>query len=320
MKAILLQEFGGPEKLELGELPVPEVGPDDVLIEVEIAGVGSWDPFERQGGYAALLGVTPRFPYVLGSEGSGVVRAVGDRVQRFAPHDRVYAGAFMNPKGGFYAEYAVVPEGQVSKAPPGLDPVQAGVMSGVASTALRGLEDTLRLQPGESLLLFGASGGIGHTAVQLAKRMGVRVFAVASGADGVALVEKLGADVGVNGRGAGVNEAARAFAPNGFDAALVTGSSPMTDELLLSVRDGGRVAFPNGVQPAPEARPEVTVTAYNGEPDAELIARLNAWIGRGPFEVHVAESFDLKDAARAHAALDQHHLGKLALVVGGRKV
>ncbi|HYO93244.1 MAG TPA: NADP-dependent oxidoreductase [Polyangiaceae bacterium] len=299
---------------------MPDVGPDDVLIEVEIAGVGSWDPFEREGGYAALLGARPRFPYVLGSEGSGVVREVGSRVQRFAPHDRVYAGAFLNPKGGFYAEYAVVPQGQVSKMPPGMDPVQAGAMSGVAATALRGLEDTLRLRSGESLLLFGASGGIGHTAVQLAKRMGARVFAVASGADGVALVEKLGADVGVNGRGAGVNEAARTFAPSGFDAALVTGSSPQTAELLPNVRDGGRVAFPTGVQPAPEARPGITVTAYNGEPDADLVARLNTWIGRGPFEVHVAETFPLEEAARAHAALDQHYLGKLALVVGGRRV
>ena len=145
MQAVALDQFGGPEALKLQTLPVPEVGPDEVLVRVESAGVGVWDPFEREGGYAEMLGIEPQFPYVLGSEGAGVVAAVGESVSRFKKGDRVYAAGFLNPKGGFYAEYAAVKAELVSHVPDGLTIEQAGVMSGVAITALRGLDDTLRL-------------------------------------------------------------------------------------------------------------------------------------------------------------------------------
>src|ERR1700751_3668820 len=104
----------------------------------------------------------------------------------------VYYSSFLNPKGGFYAEYAAVKADDVSRIPGELTIQQAGAMPVDAMTALRGLDDTLALKPGESVMIFGASGGIGHLAVQLAKRMGDRVFAVASGSDAVALVNRLG--------------------------------------------------------------------------------------------------------------------------------
>lgn len=194
MSAVAIDQFGGLEVLEVQTVPVPDLGPGEVLIRVEIAGVGEWDSFEREGGYAEMLGMEPSFPYVLGSEGVGVVAAGGAQVDRFREGDQVYAAGFLNPKGGFYAEYAVVDAGLVSPIPEPLTTEQAGVMSGVGITALRGLRDTLALKPGESVMIFGASGGIGHVAVQLAKRMGARVLAVASGDDGVALAERLGAD------------------------------------------------------------------------------------------------------------------------------
>lgn len=317
MRAVVLHQFGGPRELQLAHVPVPVPGPDDVLIRIEVAGVGEWDPFEREGGYVGALPGEPRFPYILGSEGAGTVTAVGERVRRVAPGDRVYAVSFLNPTGGFYAEYACVPEALVSRVPAGLDVEQAAVMGGVACTALRGLEDMLRLARGESLLVFGASGGVGHTAVQLARNMGARVFAVASGADGVALVESLGADGAANGHERGVSAAARAFAPGGFDAALIAGSSPISGELVDLVRRGGRVAYPNGVRPVPEPRSSVTSQAFNGEPDADLIRRLERWIAAGPFRAHVAQTFALEDAVKAHEALGRHYLGKLALRVQG---
>ena len=123
-----------------------------------------------------------------------------------------------------------------------------------AMTALRGLDDTLGLKPDESVMIFGASGGIGHLAVQLAKRMGAQVFAVASGSDGVALVKRLGADAVVDGRKDDIAAAARQFAPNGFDAALITAGGPAADKALSAMRAGGRVAYPNGVEPTPEPR------------------------------------------------------------------
>jgi NADPH:quinone reductase len=313
MHAVALREFGGAEKLEWMELPVPSVEEGEVLIQVRVAGVGEWDAFEREGGFATALPNPPRFPYVLGSEGAGVVSARGGGVTRFKPGDRVYALSFLNAKGGFYAEYVSVPEGLVMPIPAPLDMTRAAVMGGAGTTALRGLEDTLRLEKGESLLIFGASGGVGHAAVQLAKMMGARTFAVASGADGVALVERLGADAVVDGRQPGVLERARAFAPRGLDTALIVGSSPSANELLPALREGGRVAYPTGIEPVPEARSGISIHAYNGEPDSELIARFDRRIAGKPFHVHVGESFPLREAARAHAAVAEHHLGKLAL-------
>src|SRR5207302_5201025 len=174
MRAAAIDEFGGP--ITSHTLPVPEVGPDEVLIRVESAGVGVWDRFEREGGFAKMMGVTPHFPYVLGSDGAGTVAAVGERAgRRFKPGERVYALALANPKGGFYAQYAAVKADNTSPLPDQLATERAGAMPVDAITALCGLDETLHLKPGEALMIFGASGGIGHLAVQLAKRMGGRV-------------------------------------------------------------------------------------------------------------------------------------------------
>ena len=101
MKAIALDRFGGLETMKLQMLPVPEVGPDEVLIHVEWAGVGKWDPFEREGGFAKVFGIEPKFPYVLGSDGAGTVAAVGDGVERINPGDRVYAFGLRESQGRF---------------------------------------------------------------------------------------------------------------------------------------------------------------------------------------------------------------------------
>jgi len=179
---------GGLGELSLRELPVPKIDPDEVLVRVESAGVGVWDPFEREGGFAKVFGIEPHFPYVLGSDGAGTVAAVGERITRFKEGDRVYGCSLAQEKGGFYAEYTAVKADNAATIPDKLPTEQAGVLMIDAITALRGLDDTLGLKQGESVLIFGASGGIGHLAVQLAKRMGVSVFAIASGNDGVALV------------------------------------------------------------------------------------------------------------------------------------
>jgi NADPH:quinone reductase-like Zn-dependent oxidoreductase len=319
MKAIALDRFGGLETMKLQMLPVPEVGPDEVLIHAEWAGVGKWDPFEREGGFAKVFGIEPKFPYVLGSDGAGTVADVGERVKGFTPGDRVYAFSLVNPKGGFYAEYAAVKAEEVSLIPGKLTTQQAGAMPVDAMTALRGLDDTLGLKPGESVMIFGASGGIGHLAVQLAKRMGVRVFAVASGSDGVALVKKLGADAVIDGHKDDVVVTARQFAPDGLDAALMTAGGLAADKALTALRAGGRVAYPNGVEPEPKPPSEISAKAYDGMPDPQAIEKLNRLIessgppGTEPFEVHVARSFPLDQAAEAHRALEEHYLGKLVL-------
>ena len=316
MQAAAIDRFGGLETIRLQTLPVPEVGPDEVLIRIESAGVAVWDTFEREGGFAEMFGSEPKFPYVLGSDGAGAVAAVGEQISRFKEGDRVYAAALTNPKGGFYAEYTVVKADNVSHVPDKLTTEQAGVMPSDALTALRGLDEMLGLKQDETLMIFGASGGIGHLAVQLAKRMGARVLAVASGDDGVALARRLGADVVVEGHTGDVAAAARAFAPDGLDAALITAGGEAAERALEAVRSGGRVTHPNGVLPEPKAPPGVHLSSYNVVPDQEAMDKLNRLIEAGPFEVHVARTFPLDQAAEAHRALDDHYLGKLALSPG----
>ena len=316
MQAVALDRFGGLETLTVRRLPVPQVGPDDVLIRVESAGVAPWDPFEREGGFAEVFGIEPNFPYVLGTDGAGTVAAVGEQVTRFKKGDRVYAPALANPKGGFYAEYAAVKADNASRVPDKLTTEQAGVMPSDAMTALRGLDDILGLKQGETLMIFGASGGIGHMAVQLAKRVGARVLAVVSGDDGVTLAQRLGADVVVEGHTGDVAAAARELAPGGLDAALVTAGGEAADRALAAVRDGGRVAYPNGVMPEPKARPGVRVSNYDVIVDRGVIEKLNRLIEAAPFDVHVARTFPLDQAADAQRALDAHYLGKLALRPG----
>jgi NADPH:quinone reductase-like Zn-dependent oxidoreductase len=141
------------------------------------------------------------------------------------------------------------------------------------------------------------------------------VFAIASGDDGVQLAKKLGADSAVDGRSDDVLSAAREFAPNGIDAALVTAGGAKTDQALSAIRKSGRIAYPNGVMPEPTAPDDVKIEAYDGETSPELIERLNELIDFGPFEVHVEQTFRLEDAAEAQAALNKHHLGKIALLI-----
>jgi NADPH:quinone reductase-like Zn-dependent oxidoreductase len=313
MRAAALDRFGGVENLHMKQLPVPEPGPDEVLLHIESAGVGVWDPFEREGEFAKMFGTKSTFPYVLGSDGAGTVAAVGAQVRRFKEGDHAYALALANPKGGFYAEYAAVKADNVSPIPKKLSVEQAGVMPSDALTALRGLDEILKLKKGESLMVFGAGGGIGHLAVQLAKRLGARVFAVASGDDGVALARRLGADAVANGRKDDVEAAARAFAPNGLDAALMTAGGEVADRALCAMNKNGRVAYPNGVEPQPNVPSGVKLQSYDVEPTPQQIEKLNRLIESGPFEVHVARTFPLDKAADAHRELDKHFLGKLAL-------
>ena len=311
MQAAAIDHFGGADSIHVETLEIPKPQPDEVLIHVEAAGVAEWDPFEREGGFAKMMGITPTFPYVLGSDGAGTVAAVGENVKGIQKGDRVYGMSFASAHG-FYAEYAPVKAELVSRVPEKLPTDQAGVMPFDAITALRGLE-ALQLRPGQSILIFGASGGIGHLAVQLARRMGARVFAVASGDDGVKMVRGLGADEVVDGRKDDIAGAARMFAPEGMDAALLTAGGEAAQKAADTVRKGGRIAHPNGVEPVPNVREGVARTAYDGDPDQEEIEKLNRLIEAGPFEVHVGRSFPLDQAAEAHRAVEQHHLGKMAL-------
>jgi NADPH2:quinone reductase len=315
MRAVVIDSFGGPEQLHEDQVPVPSPGPGQVLIRLKSAGVGSWDPFEREGGYAEMQGTSPSFPYVLGSEGAGTIAAVGDGVTSPAVGERVFAASFLNPTGGFYAEYVCVDADLVAPIPAGTSTSQAAVMGGVGMTALRGLQEALGVRSGETLLVHGASGAMGHLAVQLGKRLGARVLAIASGQDGAALAARAGADLAIDGRAEQVADGARRFSADGLDAALLTAGGPEADAAVATLRPGGRAAYPTGVFPEPASTAGIEPQAFNGEPDAELLERFTALIGGSPLDVHIAQEFTLDQIPAAHHALGDHHLGKLAIAI-----
>jgi NADPH:quinone reductase len=313
MQAMAVDEFGGPDKLTLHTLPVPAVDADEVLIRIEIAGVGIWDAMEREG---QMVYNEVRFPCVLGGECAGTIAAIGESVERFAVGDRVYAQSFMNDKGGSYAQYVVVSEQTVAPMPANLDMLMAGGLTIAGVTALSNLE-ALETGSETKLMLWGASGGVGHVALQLAKRMGASVFAIASGADGVELVEQLGADEAVDGHSDDVVRRAHAFAPDGFDAALVLVGGDNVQSTLSLVHQGGIIAFPNGVMPEPKAPDGVELKKANGFSNPMLFDRLNRLVSIGEFQVRIAQTFPLEAAAQAQEAMNKHYLGKIVLRVGG---
>ncbi|MGV0104504.1 NADP-dependent oxidoreductase [Nostoc sp. DSM 114160] len=313
MKAMAVDEFGHADKLTLHTLPVPMVDAGEVLICIETAGVGIWDAMEREGD---LVYNEVHFPRVLGGECAGTIVAIGDGVERFAVGDRVYAQSFMNDKGGSYAQYVVVSEKTVALMPDGLDMLMAGGLPIAGITALNNLQ-ALGISSETKLMLWGASGGVGHVALQLAKRMGANVFAIASGADGVALAKQLGADEAVDGHSDDIAQRARTFAPDGFDAALVLVGGDTVQSTLSLVRQGGIVSFPNGVMPEPKAPDGVELKKANGFADPILLDELNRLIGIGEFQVHIAQTFALSEAAQAQDAMKQHYLGKIVLRVSG---
>jgi NADPH:quinone reductase-like Zn-dependent oxidoreductase len=317
MRAAAIDRFGGPEVLTLHVLRVPEIDADEVLIAVHTAGVGSWDADIREGWWPD--DEPPRFPLVLGTDGSGRIAAVGSRVRRFAPGDLVYAYSFANPKGGFYAEYVAVAAGKVGRPPEILSLKEAGAVATTGLTAIQGVDDVLHVTRGEAVVIHGASGGVGSLALQFAKMRGARVLATASGRDGVAFVRRLGADAAADGRREDLRAAALRFAPDGVDAVLAfAGGKPLT-RLLDAVKRGGRVAFPNGVEPAPRKRRGLRIQSYDATAGVREFERLGRAIEAARLKVPIAASYPLQQASRAHQRLARGHvLGKIVLRIRGR--
>jgi NADPH:quinone reductase-like Zn-dependent oxidoreductase len=312
MLAVAVDRFGGPEVLNIHALPVPPVGPSEVLIALDTAGVGPWDLKVREGLFPPRK---PRFPLVLGVDGAGVVMTVGSRVRRFKIGDWVYSYNWANPKGGFYAEYAVVPADKVGLVPKRLDLEHAGAIATTGLTALQGIDDHLRVRRGEFVVVHGGSGGVGTLAIQFAKLRRAKVLAMASGIDGLELVREMGADLALDSRRDDVAAAARRFAPNGIDAvlALASGGDALED-VLSAVRRGGRLAYPNGVEPVPAKRRGVKFIGYDGISGIQEFERLNRAVTSAKLKVPISERFPLADAAKAHEHLAAGHvLGKTVL-------
>jgi NADPH:quinone reductase-like Zn-dependent oxidoreductase len=313
MRAAAIDRFGGPEELTIHTLPVPAVEMGEVLIAVNAAGVGSWDAEMRAGWYP---GGRPRFPLILGTDGAGKVVAVGPRVRRLKVGDPVYSYSFANPKGGFYAEYVVVAAEKAANIPRGLNIQKAGAIATTGLTALQGIDDTLHVWKRETVIIHGGSGGVGTLAIQFAKRRGARVFATASGENGAALARNLGADAAVDWRQRNIAAALRSFAPDGVDCMLALAGGAAQEICIRAIRPGGRLAYPNGVEPKPKKRSGISVHSYDAIAGVHEFQRLNRAVEAAKLQVPIAGVYKLADAAKAHKRLAQGHvLGKIVLQI-----
>jgi NADPH:quinone reductase len=311
MLAAAIEHFGGPEVLTPHTVPVPPVGPREVLIALDTAGVGPWDLEIREG---KLTPRKPRFPFILGVDGAGVVAAIGSRVRRLKAGDWVYSYNWANPKGGFYAEYVVVPADKVGRVPEHLDLEHAGAIATTGLTGLQGIDDHLKVRRGQSIVIHGGSGGVGTLAIQFAKLRGAKVLATASGIDGLDLVREMGADLAIDSRHEDVADASRRFSPAGIDGILALAGGDALESAIATLKSGGRVAYPNGIEPVPTKRRGIKLIGYDGVSGIREFARLNRAVVLARLKVPISERFPLADASKAHQHMAAGHvLGKTIL-------
>jgi NADPH:quinone reductase-like Zn-dependent oxidoreductase len=294
------------------ELPIPEVGPNDVVIRVRAAGVNPADISFREGRYAQMMPLT--FPAIMGSDFGGTVAQVGAQVTAVRPETQVYGISF---GGGSYAEYIrVAAEGEFTALPASLDVVHAAALPMAGMTALGAL-DTAALAPGDVLLIVGGAGGIGTFAIQMAAQLGAHVIATARSED-LEYIRSLGAAETIDFTRGDVVEAVRTSHPGGVDAVLdVMSGAAAIGHVAQALRPGGRLlSTVYAVDPAQFAERGITAVNVVRPSGATVLRRLSRMIESGALRVPVHATLSLEAAARAQEMLQHLHVrGKLVLMV-----
>jgi NADPH:quinone reductase len=298
MQAVAVRAFGATP--ELLEVPVPEPATGEVQVRIHAAGVNPFDWKIADG----ILRKRPHiFPLVLGIDGAGVVAKIGPGVTRFQPGDRISGQFLHDPVGiGTYAEFATVPESRaIARVPPTVDLVRAAALPTAGMTALDAL-DFLDPRPGSTLLIVGASGGVGSFAVQLAAARGARVVATAR-PPSATRVRSLGAAEVIDPERGDLNVQVQASRANGIDCLLDLGSDrPAFARLAELVREGGAAAttaYTADVESL--ARRHVRAKNIDLQPRAELMRQLLDLVAEARLEVPVEAEIPLAEAPRAIA-------------------
>jgi NADPH:quinone reductase-like Zn-dependent oxidoreductase len=313
MKAAAIDRYGPPDVLTIHTIPVPKMGPKDVLISLLAAGVGIWDVQIRKGEYSVG---SKKFPRVLGADGAGIVAAVGKDVRRFKEGDRVWAYEWGGPKSGFYAEYVAPNEKNVGYAPDALTLIEAGAAGVTGLTALQGVDDHLKLDKSDTILVFGATGPVGSLAVQFAKRTGAHVVATASPGRAETTLHEIGIEQVFDSRAADGAERLRSFAPNGLNAILAFAGGDDLEKCIDQLVADGRVAYPNGIEPEPRKRPKVRMIPYDAVGGRAPFERLNRAVAEAGLKVVIEKVYKLDQAAEAHARVEQGHVvGRVVLQI-----
>ncbi|HJZ74395.1 MAG TPA: NADPH:quinone reductase [Vicinamibacterales bacterium] len=323
MKAIRVHEFGGPAVLKLEEVPDPKPGSGEVVVRVRAAGVNPVDAYMHTGNYARK----PPLPYTPGQDGAGEVEAVGADVTVFRPGDRVYiAGVGATAGGaGTYAERALCVLSQLHRLPDRTSFGQGAALGVPYCTAYRALFHRAQARPGETVLVHGATGGVGIAAVELAHARGLTVIGSGGTDKGLAAVREHGADVVVNHRQATYTDAImQATGGRGVNLIIEMAAHVNLDrDLGLLAKFGRVVVVGNRGRVEIDARQAMGrdasilgMTLFNvGEADmAEIHAGLIAGLANGTLNPVVGRELPLADAARAHeAVMEPGALGKIVL-------
>lgn len=325
MTAIEISESGGPEVLTPCERPVPMPGPGEVLIEVAAAGINRPDVLQRTGGYPPPPGASD----IPGLEVAGRIAALGEGVEDIKLDDQVAALV----AGGGYAEYCVAPAPQCLPIPKSLNAVQAAALPETFFTVWTNVFDRGGLQSGESLLIHGGSSGIGTTAIQLASKLGARVFATAGSADKCKACEELGAERGINYREEDFVQVVKDLTDGqGVNVVLdMVGGSYVQRNISALAPDGRLcyIAFLGGskteVNLAPMMLKRITISGSTLRPrpiafKAEIAGNLRktVWplLESGEVAPVIHTTFPLREASAAHSLMESStHIGKIVLTV-----
>jgi NADPH:quinone reductase-like Zn-dependent oxidoreductase len=301
MKAVVLHEYGGPEKLKYEEWEDPRAGDGQILIRVTAAGVNPIDWKLRSGAMKDYIPL--ELPAILGYDYSGVVHSVGKGVEGYAEGDEVFGRA-----GKTYAELLVADLAGLAKVPKGLDLVEAAALPVVLNTGEQLILQAGKVQPGQTVFISGALGSVGRAAVWVAKKHGARVVAGVRGSHKKA-AEELGADIVV-----ALDSTEEIDSLELVEVVADTVGGAVGDMLLAKVKPGGTHATVVGPPSNAHLHPAVKVEFLGSHPDAENMRSLAEDLAGGKFKIPIDRKIPLADAAKAHAAAEKGGIGKVLLL------
>jgi NADPH:quinone reductase-like Zn-dependent oxidoreductase len=308
MKAVVVHEYGNPEVLKFEDAPIPVPKEKKMLVKVLAAGVNSFDGVLRSGKYAKIFNM--QLPWIPGYDIAGTVEKVGPQATKFKVGDPVYAFISI-PTGGGYAEYAIADENQAALKPATLSFTEAAGVPSVAITAWQALTDKANVQAGQTVLIHGASGGVGMFAIPIAKVHGAKVLATASTANQDFLKE-LGADVAIDYKTQKFEDIAK-------DVDVVVdgvGGETLKRSYPIVKKGGILVSLVGRVDQAELTKYGIRGVALEAEPNGDELAQIGKLIDAKKIKVIVSETFPLTDAAKAQAKADTGHArGKIVLKV-----
>src|SRR6266705_1059177 len=304
MKAVVAHQYGAPEVLKFEEIPRPEPKENEALVRVIASGVNPADPLTLSGKYAREIGT--HLPLIPGYDIAGIVEKTGVKITKLKAGDAIYGYPTF---GGGWAEYVTVTGGEVAAKPASLSFTEAAAVPMGALTAWQALVDTAQLQPGQTILIHGGSGGVGSFAVQNAKARGARVIATASTAN-QDLLKQLGADVAIDYTKQKFEEIVR-----DVDLVLDTVGRDTLARSYGVVKKGGIVVtIVSRCDEAELKKHEIRGASLSSHPDATELAEITKLIDEGKIKPIVSQVLPLTDAAKADAQAATHHTrGKIVL-------